>query len=180
MTEPTTSSLVIDRASDASRRITTPWSEHIHFRVRGAESSDSVIIADYTCPVDFGPARHIHFAADEILEMRAGQIVVWLPDQTFVLGEGDTVSLPRGIPHAWRSCGEVPPRMIVTSTNGDLEKWFEEVVRRRLPPDAFEEFVQVGKKYRVELNGPPLSDQEVAGIVAAAERRKESGNAVKD
>ncbi len=178
MNEPATSSLVIDRASDASRRIMTPWGERIHFRVRSAQSSESVNIADYTCPVDFGPPRHTHFVADEVLEMRAGKIAVWLADRTFVLGEGDTVSLPRGIPHAWRSCGEVAPQMIVTLTNGDLEKWFEEVARRQLPPDAFEEFAQIGKKYRIELSGPPLTDQEVAEIVAAAEHQKEFGNAV--
>lgn len=165
---PEVSTLSLDRASDSQDTLVTQWNERIHVRVSSASTSNSVSIFEYTCPKDWGVGRHLHVSADEIIELRAGRLAVWLPDATAVLHPGDTVVLPHGVPHAWTSCGDTAPQMIVTVTRGDLESFFRKMALLQLRPDDMDEIIKEAEQIGgMKVAGPPLTSDEVARILSS-------------
>jgi quercetin dioxygenase-like cupin family protein len=50
--------------------------------------------------------RHVHPQTDHFLYIIDGQIELTVGDQTQVIGAGDFVTIPRGVPHAMQRLGE--------------------------------------------------------------------------
>lgn len=61
-----------------------------------------------------GAPLHVHTREDEYFYVLAGQIIVWCGDETFEVGPGGFVFLPRGVPHAWDVQGEEATLLLIT------------------------------------------------------------------
>jgi len=113
--------------------------------------------------------RHTHeaeafFLLDGTMTYRAGE-------ETFDLGAGDFLWLPRGLPHAFRVTGERPVRFLAMSAPGGLMSLYDEVgipaVERRLPGRDGQgveveigRWNEVGPRYGLEVVGPPLPEKD--------------------
>lgn len=109
--------------------------------------------------------RHTHeaeafFLLDGTMTYRAGQ-------EVFHLAAGDFISLPQGLPHAFRVTGDRPVRMLALTEPGGLLGLYDEVgmpaAERRLPGDdglspevEIPRWNEVGPRYGLEVVGPPL------------------------
>jgi quercetin dioxygenase-like cupin family protein len=94
---------IISRVDDLGEAAITSWGEQASIRALRVDNANNFCILDYRAPARFGPPRHLHYVQDEVLEILKGSIAVWTPDWRGVLHAGDIVSLPAGVPHAWRS-----------------------------------------------------------------------------
>ncbi|MDW3215015.1 MAG: cupin domain-containing protein [Ilumatobacteraceae bacterium] len=117
----------------------------------------------------YGTPVHVHEREDQTLYVLAGSITAWLDpngdlgDTTELqLSEGDTVFLPRQVPHAFRVDAE-GTRLLEINTPGGFERFHIEAgqptTERRLPdPQApdIENLVRVGADYGCEILGPPV------------------------
>jgi mannose-6-phosphate isomerase-like protein (cupin superfamily) len=70
---------------------------------------------------------HVHEHEDELFYVLEGEHVVRCGGDEFRLGPGDTVFLPRGIPHSQRRVVPGEGRELVLSSPGDLEGFFREL-----------------------------------------------------
>lgn len=59
-------------------------------------------------PRQEGPPRHIHHGEDEEGIVTAGELTAEVGGQTFQFKAGESVQLPRGVPHRWWNAGEEP------------------------------------------------------------------------
>lgn len=55
-----------------------------------------------------GPPLHIHFLEDEDGTIRAGTLSAEVGGKLIKANEGESVHLPRGVPHRWWNDGDVP------------------------------------------------------------------------
>ena len=114
----TVKSTIISRVDDLGEAAITSWGEQASIRVLRVDNDNNFCILDYRAPARFGPPRHLHYVQDEVLEILKGSVAVWTPDWCGVLHAGDIVSLPSGVPHAWRSIDDQAVHFPVIVTPG--------------------------------------------------------------
>jgi quercetin dioxygenase-like cupin family protein len=112
--EPT----IVSRVDNLGEAAITSWGEQASIRALRVANDNNFCILDYRAPAGFGPPRHLHYVQDEVLEILDGSIAVWTPDWCGVLHAGDIVSLPAGVPHAWRSIDDQAVHFTITVTPG--------------------------------------------------------------
>jgi quercetin dioxygenase-like cupin family protein len=81
---------------------------------------------------------HTHRTDEETMVVLEGHILCRLGDDAFGVGPGDVIHLPAGLPHGWRSDGDVPAVLLVMFSlmpDSDYEGMF-----RRLAATDLEDF----------------------------------------
>ena len=62
--------------------------------------------------------RHYHATCEEILTLLTGRLEHGIGDEMVVLQPGDTLVIPRGVPHNARNVAQVDAEMLVTYDTG--------------------------------------------------------------
>jgi mannose-6-phosphate isomerase-like protein (cupin superfamily) len=76
------------------------YSKHEGFRQTVQKQENGYVY----CSVDIepfagGPPKHIHTGFDETFEVKQGELSVWMDGKVFKLRPGDTLHVPKGVPH---------------------------------------------------------------------------------
>jgi mannose-6-phosphate isomerase-like protein (cupin superfamily) len=159
--------VVLNRA--ASHELArTRWGEEARARVAGSETDGQYAILDYSGPEHFGPPRHIHHREDEIFHVVEGTAVLWSPDGTNIVGPGDVVALPKGVPHTWRSFGSGRMRLAVTVVPSGFEHYFPQIAASGLELSDIDGLTKLAAGMGIEVVGPPLTDAEVEAALRSA------------
>jgi mannose-6-phosphate isomerase-like protein (cupin superfamily) len=91
-------------------------------------------------PPGFAAPPHVHEAEEEAFYVLEGQLQVTCGDQTWTVGAGGFVLLPRGIPHAFAVIGGVGAKLLQISSPADFEQFAAEAGEPApsltLPPPA--------------------------------------------
>ena len=160
---------IVSRVESLGESAITSWGEQACIRALRLEADNNFCILDYRAPAGFGPPRHLHYVQDEVLEILEGSIAVWSPDWCGVLHAGDIVSLPAGVPHAWRSIDDrvVHFTVIVTPGGpGGFKEFFPTIQQRNLTIADIPELVAAAEIGGMQITGPPLTDEEVERLKA--------------
>lgn len=155
---------IVSRSNEPTELAITSWGERAFIRALRNDNEHNFCILDYRAPVGFGPPRHFHYFQDEVLEVLEGTITVWTPDWCGVVREGDVISLPSGIPHAWRAIGEKPVHFTVIVSPGGpggFKEFFPAIQRRNLTLTDTPGIIEASEFGGMKVIGPPLSDIEV-------------------
>jgi quercetin dioxygenase-like cupin family protein len=100
---------------------------------------------------------HVHANEDEQMVVLEGEVGVRLGDETHRLVAGDTLALPRAVPHAHRVHSEVA-RILTVATPGGFERLFLEhgvLGDAPLRPPSNAVLVAAVRKLGVQTLGPP-------------------------
>ena len=83
-----------------------------------------------------------------------GEFRVEIGEQKLTLKPGDSVLMPRKVPHVWAQVSERPGKLLIAFTPaGKMEEFFREFGKTgKLPTDA-----NIVKAYGLERLGPPLT-----------------------
>ena len=124
-------------------------------KVSSADTNGRFALFEYAGHTRGGPPLHMHISQDEIFFIRAGDYLFQVGDQQHRLGVGDTIFLPRGIPHTFSQLSAEGRMMFMFTPAGDMEAFFREQGTLQGPPspkDAADMFALHGMK----VVGPPL------------------------
>lgn len=126
----------------------------IAFKVSASTPSDPFILEN-TFLAKGGPARHLHYDQDEWFYALEGEFQFEVGAERFLLQPGDSLLVPRLLPHVWAFVGETRGRILVAFfPAGNMEAFFREVTRANaMPPQD----PALWRAYGMELLGPPLS-----------------------
>lgn len=126
---------------------------HIDFKVLPSHNRD-LLVLENTFHQPGGPARHLHFAQDELFYALEGEFIVEIGDQRFTLKPGDSVLAPRLVPHVWAYVGSKYGRILIAfEPAGTMEAFFREVTKANaMPPQD----PVLWRAHGMELLGPPL------------------------
>jgi quercetin dioxygenase-like cupin family protein len=134
------------------------------FLVEPQDTSGALALFRVTCRPGFNPPVHIHRHEDEVFHVLEGQATFRIGDSLVSAGPGDTVWLPRGVPHAPRFDSDVV-RCLVALTPGDNVRVFHEfsvpATEPALPPlgEHLPDFEAMGRRMAelgIDIVGPPL------------------------
>ena len=111
------------------------------FKATGAETGGAFVLVEELARRDKATPLHAHAHEDETFYIVEGQALFHLDGSERSLGAGGFVSVPRGVPHAYRVTSEVARSLIlITPGSGAMETFFrdagEPAAERRLPAET--------------------------------------------
>lgn len=103
-----------------------------------------------------GPPLHIHPEQDEFFHVLEGAYRFQVGDEHFPASVGDTIFLPRAVPHAFIQLTEHARMLVTYQPAGDMEAFFRETAAWTAPPTK-EEVARVFAAHGMQVVGPPLA-----------------------
>jgi mannose-6-phosphate isomerase-like protein (cupin superfamily) len=145
-------------ARTAGRGDTEEWigtrpGERCLIRVSAEDTGGAYSVVEIVSAPGDGTPLHVHQNEDEHFLILEGTARINYGDRTFNAKAGDTATLLRGIPHAWRNASDVPLRMAVTCTPGGIEEVFRMIAR-----GGEIDLPALAAKSKVQVLGPVPTD----------------------
>ena len=134
-------------------------------KLSGKDTGGAMCVFEFT-GMGFGP-RHVHHEQDEWIYLLSGEIDLELDGKRSRVRAGESVFIPRAVPHGWVTTTAEPAKIINTyQPAGTLEEFFRELGKydRNGKPQVheallFEEFCQLFQDHGMKVVGPPLSGE---------------------
>lgn len=102
-----------------------------------------------------GPPLHIHYNQDEMFYILEGEYKFQVGDDKHSMKPGDTIFLPRNVPHAFVQLTENGKVLVTYQPAGKMEDFFKVTDAWILPPTK-EEIENVFEDHEMKVVGPPL------------------------
>lgn len=137
-------------------------------------SGTGPVVLEMTLPAGAAPPLHLHHDLDDSSFLLDGQMVVRCGDQMLLARAGDWLSMPRGVPHAFRVVGDQPARILLVHDNESFLRLVRDLGQpagaRQLPPAAagpgLEELSRALAEHDVTVAGSSLSNEEAQAFMA--------------
>ncbi len=103
-----------------------------------------------------GPPLHIHIDQDEWFFVTEGEYFFKCGNAAFQIGAGDTIFLPRNIPHAFIQLSEKARTIVSYMPAGKMEAFFS-VTNKWTSPPSKEEIAKAFADHGMKVVGEPLT-----------------------
>jgi quercetin dioxygenase-like cupin family protein len=146
------SSSRVDNENDSG-----PWYEGTHgeriaVRLSNRDTNGMYAIVESVAAPGCATPMHLHRNEAEQVLIIEGAYRIAVGEKVFEMSGGDSITLPRGVPHSWRNISSEPGRMVVILTPAGLEQCVQTI--RNSPPEKLE---AVAASYGCYIVGPPVS-----------------------
>lgn len=121
-----------------------------------ADTGNAASVFAYTGYDTIGPSLHLHTDQDEIFFVTEGRYRFAVGSETMELSVGDTIFLPRNIPHTWIQLTDKGSLIYAVQPAGTLEEFFIEMNELKAPPTE-EEVKAIHAKHGMKWLGKGLS-----------------------
>ena len=134
------------------------------------------VVLEMTLPVGSAPPLHVHDTLDDTWYILDGQMVVRCGAEALVARAGDWVSMPRGVPHAFRVVGQREARILLVHDNASFRDLIRDIStpatahvvpsNPTFPP--MEELARIAASHDLKPIGPPMSAEDSDTVLAGA------------
>jgi quercetin dioxygenase-like cupin family protein len=141
---------------------------HGHIQLKGVNSNildvkisgkdtdgDLAIFEQTSLSQGKGTPLHIHNSQDEIFFVLDGSYFFQVGDDKYSLTVGESIFLPRKVPHAWTQASEKGKMIVTVQPAGKLEDFFVTMAALQHEPNQ-EEIAQIFSDNDMQVVGPPL------------------------
>lgn len=125
-------------------------------KISGKDTDGQLSVFEYTGLAKIGPALHVHLKQDEIFTVLEGSYRFVVGKDTHILGAGQTIFLPRNIPHTWIQLTDRGRMIYFLQPAGKMEEFFATMSRFTAPPSPAE-IDRIHAAHDMKVVGPPLS-----------------------
>ena len=126
--------LIDETAPTASKIITAEQGLHQNIlgdiqkiKLSGKDTAGRFTIFENDNPPGVGIPLHVHANEDEVFRILEGEMEFIVEGITSVLKAGDTIFLPKQIPHSFKVVGEQNAKAIVTIIPSGIEEMFTQL-----------------------------------------------------
>ncbi|PIF70451.1 cupin domain-containing protein [Flavobacterium sp. 2] len=126
--------LIDETAPTAAKIITAQQGLHQNIlgdiqkiKLSGKDTAGRFTIFENDNPPGVGIPLHVHANEDEVFRILEGEMEFIVEGSTSVLKAGDTIFLPRQIPHSFKVVGEQNAKAIVTIIPSGIEEMFTQL-----------------------------------------------------
>lgn len=119
------------------------------------DTDDELSVFLFTGHGMVGTPLHVHYHQDEFFTVIEGKYKFVCGDTTVELNAGDSIFLPRNIPHQWLQLSANGKLIYAVTPAGKLEDFFKDVDKLKSPTTA--DIDKMALNYGVKHLGPPLS-----------------------
>ncbi len=120
------------------------------------DTEGQLSVLEYTGHAKGGPPLHFHNNQDEIFYILEGEYKFQVGDEKYLMNEGDTIFLPRQIPHSFAQISEKGKMLFFFQPSGDMENYFRKTGSLKSMPTP-EEGAKIFADHDMKVVGPPLS-----------------------
>ncbi len=125
-------------------------------KISSKDTDGQLSVFEYTGLGKVGPMLHVHLYQDEIFMVIEGEYRFVVGDQTHHLKPGQTIFLPRNIPHTWIQLTDQGRLIYFLQPAGKMEEFFSLMNSLKERPSQ-EEMDRIHQEHGMKVVGPPLS-----------------------
>jgi mannose-6-phosphate isomerase-like protein (cupin superfamily) len=125
--------------------------ERIAIRLSSLDTNGKYAVVESIAAPGSSVPRHIHKNEEEHFVILEGTYRFACGDRTFDAAPGTSLTVPKGVPHAWRNISDQPGRLLCTFTPGGFELLVEEVTK--VPADKV---LELAARRGCLIVGPPI------------------------
>jgi quercetin dioxygenase-like cupin family protein len=125
-------------------------------KISSKDTGGQLSVFEYTGLAKVGPMLHVHFEQDEIFTIVEGEYRFVVGDETKELKAGDTIFLPRNIPHTWIQLSERGKMIYYLQPAGKMEEFFLFMNSLKQRPSE-DELQKIHANHNMKVVGPPLT-----------------------
>lgn len=128
----------------------------LDIKISGKDTDNEVAVFEQTgLTPNGGPPLHIHPEQDEWFYVIEGDYLFVVGKDKYQIKAGDTIFLPRKVPHAFVQLSEKGKMIVSYVPAGKMEAFFAVTDKWTSPPSK-EEIVQVFAEHGMQVVGPAL------------------------
>ena len=125
-------------------------------KISGSDTNGDLAIFEQTSlSQGKGTPLHIHHSQDEVFYVIKGAYFFQVGGEKFNLTKGDSIFLPRKVPHAWTQVSRRGKMTVVLQPAGKLEDFFVTVAALDHEPTQ-KEMEKIFADNGMQVVGPPL------------------------
>lgn len=125
-------------------------------KISGSDTNGDLAIFEQTSlSQGRGTPLHVHHLQDEIFYILEGAYYFQVGEDKYHLTAGDSIFLPRKVPHAWTQVSEKGKMTVIMQPAGKLENFFVAVAALEKEPTP-KEMAQLFADNEMEVVGPAL------------------------
>jgi quercetin 2,3-dioxygenase len=125
-------------------------------KVSARDTGGQFSVFEYEGFTKMGPDMHVHLKQDETFYILEGEYLFQVGEEKHTLKAGDTIFLPRNIPHTWLQLTDKGKLMYMLQPAGKMEEFFKKMNSLKGIPTQ-EEVQRIHMAYEMKVVGPPLS-----------------------
>lgn len=125
-------------------------------KISSKDTNGALSVFEYIGLGKVGPNLHIHFNQDEIFCVTEGKYRFAVGEETHVLETGQTIFLPRNIPHTWIQLSDKGKMIYMLQPAGKMEEFFVLMNSLKTRPTK-EEMDKYHAEHDMKVVGPPLT-----------------------
>ncbi len=125
-------------------------------KISSKDTNGHLTVLEYVGFEKIGPPLHLHFEQDEIFYVVEGEYIFQLDSERMTLKAGDTIFLPRAVPHTWVQTSDKGKLVYFLQPSGQMEEFFKKMNELKSPPT--EALIQeIHQAHGMKVVGPPIS-----------------------
>ncbi len=125
-------------------------------KISAKDTDGQFSLFEYIGTQKTGPPLHMHYNQDETFYVVEGEYIFQLGDTRSVLQAGDTIFLPRNVPHTWIQTTELGKLIYFLQPAGKMEEFFAEFSKVKGTP-VMAEMAKLFEANGMKILGPPLN-----------------------
>jgi quercetin dioxygenase-like cupin family protein len=124
-------------------------------KVSQKDTNGDLTVFEYTGNEKGGPPLHIHLHQDEIFFIVEGEYLFQVGNDKHTLKAGDTIFLPRTVPHAFAQLTDSGKMFLLFQPSGKMEDFFRAIGSLTSAPTP-EQGAKIFADHDMKVVGPPL------------------------
>lgn len=124
-------------------------------KISAKDSGGQLTVLEYVGFEKIGPPLHVHFDQDETFYVIEGEYLFVLDGERFKLSAGDTIFLPRKVPHTWVQLSDKGKLVYFLQPSGQMEEFFKKMNTLQGPPTP-ELIQEIHLAHGMKVVGPPI------------------------
>jgi len=127
-----------------------------NIKVSLKDTENNLTLFEYIGNEKGGPPLHIHPNQDEIFFIVGGEYLFQVGTEQHLLKIGDTIFLPRNVPHTFAQISTTGKMIFLFQPSGKMEDFFRAIANLTSPPKP-EIANKIFEEHDMKIVGPPLS-----------------------
>ena len=125
-------------------------------KVSAKDTNGQLTLLEYNGHTKGGPPLHVHPHQDEIFYVMEGNYLFQVGEEKHTLSAGDTIFLPRQVPHTFAQLSDNGKMLFLFQGSGKMEDFFRTLGGLKGEPSP-QEGAKIFEDHDMKVVGPPLA-----------------------